>query len=163
MVSSINMATMIKHHTNFPPTPAPLSQTSLPGYSLALPGWIYSPSPPQHTNKYLWKCTFSKSLTKESVNLKEPYNQAIKIQVINKDSGINFSNNISIPQGNWTWLDLWNLLTVSLNDKCFHNSIHYSGFYLQLCLPLWLGKIFRFTVFRLLEKCICETFSPSRA
>ena len=70
----------------FPPTPCPLTQTSSPCYSLALPGWTYSPPLPQHTNKYLWMCTFSKSLTNEQVNLKEPYNQDIKVHVIIKDS-----------------------------------------------------------------------------
>ena len=25
-------------------------------------------------------------------------------------------------EGNWTWLNIWNLLTIKLKDKSFHNS-----------------------------------------
>ena len=34
-------------------------------------------------------------------------------------------------EGNWTWLHLWNLLTINLKDKCFH---HFKD---------WLGFIFK--------------------
>ena len=31
-------------------------------------------------------------------------------------------------EGNWTWLDLWNLLTLNFKDKSFHNSNDWLGF-----------------------------------
>ena len=48
--------------------------------------------------------------------------------------------------------NLWKLLTINLKDKSLHNSIDWSGFHLQVYIQPWLGKTFRFTVFRLLEK-----------
>ena len=53
-----------------------------------------------------------------------------------------------------------NLLTVNLKDESFHNSIEWSGLYLQVNIPPCLGKSFRITVFRLLENAFCETPSP---
>ena len=50
-----------------------------------------------------------------------------------------------------------NLLTISLKDESFHNSTGRSGLYLQMNIPAWLGKTFRFTVFRLLANAFCET------
>ena len=50
-----------------------------------------------------------------------------------------------------------NLLTVNLKDESFHNSMEWSGLYLQVNIPPWLRKIFRFTLFRLLENAFCET------
>ena len=52
------------------------------------------------------------------------------------------------------------LLTINLKDESFHNSIEWSGLYLQVNIPPWLGKIFKFTVFRLLENAFCETPYP---
>ena len=78
-------------------------------------------------NRHFLKCTFSKSLTHNYVNLKDPYSQSIKLQVNTKDikkgdrlcmkssipeaqcsrgvfqiqhpiCSVNFSNNISVPQ-----------------------------------------------------------------
>ena len=45
-----------------------------------------------------------------------------------------FLNNISIPpgrgqqEGNWTWLNLWNCLTINLKNKSFNNSKDWLGF-----------------------------------
>ena len=50
-----------------------------------------------------------------------------------------------------------NLLTVNLKDESFHNSMEWSGLYLQVNIPPWLRKIFRYTLFRLLENAFCET------
>ena len=36
----------------------------------------------------------------------------------------------------------------------------WSGFYLQVNIPPWLGKICRFKVFRLLENVFCKTPTP---
>ena len=55
-------------------------------------------------------------------------------------------------QGNWTWNNLWNLLTIRFKNKSFHNSIEWSWLNLQVnIITPWLGKFFRFSVFRLLE------------
>ena len=51
-----------------------------------------------------------------------------------------------------TWHDHWNLLNIDLRNIYFHNSTHWSEFYFQVWIPLWLWKILRFTVFRLLVK-----------
>ena len=53
-----------------------------------------------------------------------------------------------------------NLLIINLKDESFRNSLEWSGLYLQLNIPPWLGTVFRFTVFRLLENAFCETPSP---
>ena len=53
-----------------------------------------------------------------------------------------------------------NLSTINLKDEFFHNSIEWLGLYLQVNIPPWLAKIFRFKVFRLLENAFCETPSP---
>ena len=50
-----------------------------------------------------------------------------------------------------------NFLTINLKDESFHESIEWSGFCLQVNIPSWLGKIFKFTVFRLLKNTFCET------
>ena len=50
-----------------------------------------------------------------------------------------------------------NVLTINLKDKSFHNSIEWSRLYLQVNISPWLGKFFRFTVFRFLENAFCET------
>ena len=55
---------------------------------------------------------------------------------------------------------LWNLSNIDLEDKNFHNSIEWSGPYLQVNILPWLGKIFRFLVFRLLENIFCELLPP---
>ena len=54
----------------------------------------------------------------------------------------------------------FNLLTINLKHESFHNSIRWSRLYLQGNIPPWLGKIFTFTVSRLLENAFCETPSP---
>ena len=38
------------------------------------------------------------------------------------------------------------LLTINLEDESFHNSIEWSGLYLQVNIPPWLEKNFRFSV-----------------
>ena len=50
-------------------------------------------------------------------------------------------------------LKLFSLLAINLKDKSFRMV----GLYLQVNIPPWLGKIFRFTMFKLLEKGFCET------
>ena len=52
------------------------------------------------------------------------------------------------------------LLTINLKDESFHNSIEWSGLYLQVNIAPWFGKIFTFTVLRLLKNGFCETASP---
>ena len=72
-----------------------------------------------------------------------------------------FKQYINTPvqqEGNWTWLDLWNLLSIKLRDKSFHNSIGLVRIYFQVSLSRWLGEIFN-TV-QITRKCICETFLP---
>ena len=44
------------------------------------PGQRNSPPKPWHIKKHLWKCTFSRILTHNYVNLKDLYNQGMKIQ-----------------------------------------------------------------------------------
>ena len=51
---------------------------------------------------------------------------------------------------NWTWYNLWNLLDVNLKDKSNHNSIEWSGFIFKW-ISHRIGKLFRFTLSRLLE------------
>ena len=72
-----------------------------------------------------------------------------------------FKQYINTPvqqEGNWTWLDLWNLLSIKLRDKSFHNSIGLVRIYFQVSLSRWQGEIFN-TV-QITRKCICETFLP---
>ena len=80
-VSPINMTAMKRYHTQFFPTPGPLKETFLSGYSIAhLPPIItYLLLLPRNNDKNLLKSTFSKSLTRNQA--KEPYNQGIKAQV----------------------------------------------------------------------------------
>ena len=54
-----------------------------------------------------------------------------------------------------------NLLSINLKNKSFHNSLEWPGLYLQVNISTWLGKIFKFTVFRLLENAFCKIPSPS--
>ena len=49
------------------------------------------------------------------------------------------------------------LLTINLKHESFHHPIEWPGLYLQVNISLWFGKIFRFTVFRLLENAFHET------
>ena len=75
-----------------------------------------------------------------------------------------FKQYINTPgqkEENWTWLDLWNLLSPNLRHKSFHNSIGLVRIYFQVSLPPWHGKMFRFTNVQITRKCICETFLPS--
>lgn len=143
-----------------------------------LPIQTDSPRLHQHINKHILNCTFCKSLTSTYLNMKEPYNQCINVQVTTKDikkedtlymnspapealcakgicqiqspfSVVNFANNVSILH--ITWHNFWDLLSTNLNDKSFHDSIEWSGIYLQVNIPLRLGKTFRFSLFRLQE------------
>ena len=59
---------------------------------------------------------------------------------------------------NWTWLALLKLLTINFKNKSLHNCIDRLGLYLQVCNPPWLGKFFRFTVLRLLQKTFGKLF-----
>ena len=59
-------------------------------------------------------------------------------------------------EGNWTLLDVWNLLTINLKDKSFHNSkVLKSGWNLSF------GKKFQIYTVQITRKFICETFLPS--
>ena len=50
-----------------------------------------------------------------------------------------------------TWHNLWNLLTINFKNKYFHNSVDWSGLYLQLYIP------FSFIYsFQIIIKYICE-------
>ena len=53
-----------------------------------------------------------------------------------------------------------NFLTINLKDESFLKSLELSGVNLQVDIPPWSGKIFRFTVFTLLENAFCEILSP---
>ena len=70
----------------------------------------------------------------------------------------NFTNNIS--RSSWPRHNLWKLLTIIFKDKYFHNPIDWSGIFLQVHIPSWLAKIFRFTVFRLLENAFARLPCP---
>ena len=52
-------------------------------------------------------------------------------------------------------------LTIDLKYPYMIVSIDYSGYYLQVCIPPWLGKFFRFTVLRLLNKSFLKLSLPS--
>ena len=54
-----------------------------------------------------------------------------------------------------TTLKPLNLLTINL--KWFLNSIEWSELHLQANILPWLGKVFRFRVFKLLENAFCKT------
>ena len=76
-------------------------------------------------------------------------------------SGVNFPNNISIPQlepasRNWTLHNLWNLLTINFKDKSFHNSIEWSGLYLHANIQPD-GENFQIYSVKITGKCISVT------
>ena len=48
----------------------------------------------------------------------------------------------------------------TVKDKSFHNSVDQSGLYLQVYIPSWSGKVFKFTVFRLLENGFAKLPHP---
>ena len=54
-------------------------------------------------------------------------------------SRFNFSNNISVPR--ITWHTLWSLLTIKLKDESIHDSIEWSGLYLQVNISPWLWNV----------------------
>ena len=84
-VSLINMTTVTRPHTQFPPTPGPARKASLPGCSLASQTEV-TPHPYFDTPINLLKCAFLKNLTHNWWNLQEPYNQGIQVQVSTKDN-----------------------------------------------------------------------------
>ena len=59
-----------------------------------------------------------------------------------------------------TWRNIWKLLTINFKYKYFHNSVDWSGLYLQVSIPSWLTKILRFTVFTLLENAFVKLLCP---
>ena len=69
-----------------------------------------------------------------------------------------FTNDIS--SSNWTWQNLWNLLTINFNYKCFPNYVHWSGLYLQVYIPSWLAKTLGITSFRLLQNTFVKRLCP---
>ena len=60
----------------------------------------------------------------------------------------------------WTWHNLWSLLAINFKYKYFHNSVGWSGLYLQVYIPSWLAKMLKFTVFRLLESAFGKLRCP---
>ena len=43
---------------------------------------------------------------------------------------------------------------LNLKDESFHNSIEWSGLYLQVNIPPWLGNFFQIYSVQITEKCI---------
>ena len=74
---------------------------------------------------------------------------------------ISFTNNIS--RSGWTRHKLWKLLTIYFKNKYCHNSVDWSGHYLQVHIFSWLTKILRFTVFKLMENAIVKICCPWHA
>ena len=60
----------------------------------------------------------------------------------------------------WTWHNLWSLLTINFEYKYFHNSVDWSGLYLQEHILSWLVKNLRFKVFRLVENVFVKLSRP---
>ena len=71
---------------------------------------------------------------------------------------VNFTNNTSRP--GWTWCNYWKPLTINFKNKSFHNFVDWFELYFQMYITLWLAKILRFTVFRLLENAFVELVLP---
>ena len=119
--------------------PQSLSQTSLPGYSLAT---LRHPCHPRHSVQRVY---------------------------FNQTPYLCFSNNIfriinhgrGQHEGNWTWHNRWDRLNSNLKDKSFLNSLDWSGLYLQVHIPTWLRKKIRFTVSRLLENTFVKPPPPT--
>ena len=44
---------------------------------------------------------------------------------------------------NWTWCDLWNLLTINFKDKFFHNYIDWARLDLQVYIPLSVYSLWK--------------------
>ena len=88
----------------------------------------------------------------------ETYCAECAFQIQHSIYAFNFPNNIS--RWGWTWHNLWNIVTVNLKEWFFHNSINWSRFYLQVYNSRLLGKIFRFTVFRLLGNAFVNLSLP---
>ena len=65
-----------------------------------------------------------------------------------------------MSRSGWTWRNFWNLLTIGCKYKYFYHSADWSGLYLELCIPLWLTKIFRFTIFRVLKNVFSKLPCP---
>ena len=67
-----------------------------------------------------------------------------------------------MSRSGWTWHNLWNfLLTINFKYKYFHNSVDWSGLYLQVYIPSWLPKELKlYTVFRLLKNAFVELPHP---
>ena len=71
---------------------------------------------------------------------------------------LNFINKIS--RWSWTWRDFWKVLAINFRNIYFHNSVDWSGLYLQVYIPSWLAKILALTVFRLLENAFVKLPCP---
>ena len=126
---------MTRHLTQCSLTHSPTRQTSLPGYSFATLGRTNALPLLQHINKNLLKGTFSKSFTCRKANVKELYNKGIKVYVTTKD--IKKEYRLSIK---------------SSPDACCAEVAF---------IPLWLGKMFRWSdVLRLLENVFLTPLPP---
>ena len=69
-----------------------------------------------------------------------------------------FISKISGPS--WTLNNLWTLLKINFRNIYSHNSVDWSGLYLQVYIPSRLAKILRFTVFGLLENAFVKLPCP---
>ena len=64
-------------------------------------------------------------------------------------------------EGNWTWLDLWNHLTINLKEKSIHNSKDWLGFIFSSVSPTMAGERFQIYTVKITRTRIFETFLPS--
>ena len=90
--SHINMTIVTRFHLKFPPAKVP--QTNLVVRLFTCPlGQSNSTPLPQHTNKHFIKCTFSKSLTHNQANLKDPIIRVSKYRskVIKNEEGFEWT------------------------------------------------------------------------
>ena len=67
---------------------------------------------------------------------------------------VNFTNKIS--RSSWKWHIFWK----TFSNKYFHNSVDWSGLYLQVYIAWWLSKILRFTDSWLLENVFVKLPCP---
>ena len=72
------------------------------------------------------------------MNCRSPSKILKRRQILNEIS--NTPYNVTQP------LKPLNLLTINLEDESFHNSIEWSGPYLQVNIPPWFETFFRFRV-----------------
>ena len=72
---------------------------------------------------------------------------------------VNFTNNMS--RSGWTWRNIWNLLTINFKYKYLHNTVNWSGLYLQVYIPSWLTNVSRFIWLPFLDYWKKHLWNPS--